>query len=163
VLPRLRQSRGRIVFISSINGRLSMSLIGAYSASKFALEAAADALRMELQPWGVRVVLIEPAQTDTDIWRTADTMVTDVEAALTAEQRTLYAKHIAGMKKMIPMSQKMAVPAQKVADVVEQALTVRRPRPRYVVGVVPKLQVALLTTLPTRARDFVLRRAAGQP
>jgi NAD(P)-dependent dehydrogenase (short-subunit alcohol dehydrogenase family) len=163
VLPRLRQSRGRIVFISSINGRLSMSLIGAYSASKFALEAAADALRMELQPWGVRVVLIEPAQTDTDIWRTADTMVTDVEAALTAEQRTLYARHIAGMKKMIPMSQKMAVPAQKVADVVEQALTVRRPRPRYVVGVVPKLQVALLTTLPTRARDFVLRRAAGQP
>jgi NAD(P)-dependent dehydrogenase (short-subunit alcohol dehydrogenase family) len=163
VLSRLRQSRGRIVFISSINGRLSMSLIGAYSASKFALEAAADALRMELQPWGVRVVLIEPAQTDTDIWRTADTMVTDVEAALTAEQRTLYAKHIAGMKKMIPMSQKMAVPAQKVADVVEQALTVRRPRPRYVVGVVPKLQVALLTTLPTRARDFVLRRAAGQP
>jgi NAD(P)-dependent dehydrogenase (short-subunit alcohol dehydrogenase family) len=163
VLSRLRQSRGRIVFISSINGRLSMSLIGAYSASKFALEAAADALRMELQPWGVRVVLIEPAQTDTDIWRTADTMVTDVEAALTAEQRTLYARHIAGMKKMIPMSQKMAVPAQKVADVVEQALTVRRPRPRYVVGVVPKLQVALLTTLPTRARDFVLRRAAGQP
>ena len=54
VLPRLRKSRGRIVFISSVNGRLSMPLIGAYAASKFALEAAADALRMELSPWKIR-------------------------------------------------------------------------------------------------------------
>src|SRR5215212_2955708 len=72
VLPRLRQSRGRIVFISSVNGRLSMSLIGAYCASKFALEAAADALRMELRPWHIPVSIIEPGQTDTDMWRTAD-------------------------------------------------------------------------------------------
>ena len=100
-IPRLRKSGGRIVFISSVNGRLSMPLIGAYCASKFALEAAADALRMELRPWHIPVVIIEPAQTDTDMWRTADTMVEQTEAALTAEQRTLYAKHIAGMKKMI--------------------------------------------------------------
>ncbi|HJT95056.1 MAG TPA: SDR family NAD(P)-dependent oxidoreductase, partial [Mycobacterium sp.] len=72
VLPRLRQSRGRIVFISSVNGRLSMPLVGAYAASKFALEAAADALRMELSPWKIPVVIVEPAQTDTDMWRTAD-------------------------------------------------------------------------------------------
>src|ERR1700761_5091424 len=51
VLPRLRESRGRVVFISSVNGQLSMPLIGAYAASKFALEAAADALRMELRQW----------------------------------------------------------------------------------------------------------------
>jgi NAD(P)-dependent dehydrogenase (short-subunit alcohol dehydrogenase family) len=163
VLPRLRQSRGRIVFISSVNGRLSMSLIGAYCASKFALEAAADALRMELRPWHIPVSIVEPAQTDTDMWRTADTMVADVEATLTPEQRGLYAKHIAGMKKTIPVSQKLAVPAQKVSAVVEEALTARRPRARYVVGVVPKLQVALLTNLPTWVRDSVLRRAAGQP
>jgi NAD(P)-dependent dehydrogenase (short-subunit alcohol dehydrogenase family) len=163
VLPRLRQSRGRIVFISSVNGRLSMSLIGAYCASKFALEAAADALRMELRPWHIPVLIIEPAQTDTDMWRTADTMVADVEATLTPEQRGLYAKHIAGMKKMIPVSQKLAVPAQKVSAVVEEALTARRPRARYVVGVAPKLQVALMTNLPTWARDRVLRRVAGQP
>jgi NAD(P)-dependent dehydrogenase (short-subunit alcohol dehydrogenase family) len=163
VMPRLRQSRGRIVFISSVNGRLSMSLIGAYCASKFALEAAADALRMELRPWHIPVSIIEPAQTDTDMWRTADTMVADVEATLTPEQRGMYAKHIAGMKKMIPVSQKLAVPAQKVAAVVEEALTARRPRARYVVGVAPKLQLALLTNLPTWARDSVLRRAAGQP
>ena len=163
VLPRLRRSHGRIVFISSVNGRLSMSLIGAYCASKFALEAAADALRMELRPWHIPVIVVEPAQTDTDMWRTADTMVADVEATLTSEQRSLYAKHIAGMKKTIPISQRLAVPTQRVSAVVEQALTARRPRARYVVGAIPKLQVALLTNLPTWVRDSVLRRAAGQP
>ena len=163
VLPRLRESRGRVVFISSVNGRLSMSLIGAYCASKFALEAAADALRMELRPWGIGVALVEPAQTDTDMWRTADDMVEQAEAALTTEQRALYAKHIAGMKKMIPVSQRMAVPAEKVSAVVEEALTARRPRARYVVGAGNKLQVALMTNLPTAVRDVVLRRVAGQP
>jgi NAD(P)-dependent dehydrogenase (short-subunit alcohol dehydrogenase family) len=163
VLPRLRKSRGRIVFISSVNGKLSMPLIGAYSASKFALEAAADALRMELRPWHIPVVIIEPAQTDTDIWRTADTMVKETEAALSSEHRELYGKHIAGMRKRIPMSQRMAGPAAKVSAVVEEALTARRPRARYVVGVGPKLQVALMTNVPTWARDRLLRRVSGQP
>jgi NAD(P)-dependent dehydrogenase (short-subunit alcohol dehydrogenase family) len=163
VLPRLRDSRGRVVFVSSVNGRLSMSMVGAYCASKFALEAAADALRMELRPWGIGVTIVEPAQTDTDMWRTADDMVEQAESALTAEQRDLYARHIAGFKKTIPVSQKMAVPAAKVSAVVEQALTARRPRARYVVGTGNKLQVALMTNLPTSVRDVVLRRVAGQP
>jgi NAD(P)-dependent dehydrogenase (short-subunit alcohol dehydrogenase family) len=145
VLPRLRESRGRIVFISSVNGKLSM------------------ALRMELSPWHIPVVLVEPAQTDTDMWRTADNMVQEVEAALTPEHRALYARHIAGMKKMIPMSQRIAVPTEKVSAVVEEALTARRPRARSVVGVGPKLQVALMTNLPTAVRDRVLRRVSGQP
>lgn len=163
VLPRLRASLGRVVFISSVNGRLSMSLVGAYCASKFALEAAADALRMELRPWGIGVSLVEPAQTDTDMWRTADDMVEQTEAALAPEHRALYAKHIAGFKKTIPVSQKLAVPAAKVSAVVEQALTARRPRARYVVGAGSKLQVALMTNLPTSVRDVVLRRVARQP
>ena len=163
VLPRLRESRGRVVFMSSLNGRLSMPLIGAYCASKFALEAAADALRIELRPWHIDVAIVEPAQTDTDMWRTADDMVEQFEAALTAEQRDHYARHITGLKKSIPLSQKLAVPAEKVSAVVAKALTARSPRSRYVVGVGPKLQVSLLTNLPTSLSDFVLRRVAGQP
>jgi NAD(P)-dependent dehydrogenase (short-subunit alcohol dehydrogenase family) len=162
-LPRLRRSRGRVVFISSVNGRLSMPLIGAYCASKFALEAAADALRMELRPWHIGVAIVEPAQTDTDMWRTADDVVEETEAALTPEQRDLYTKHVAGMKKTIPVSQRLAVPTEKVSAVVEEALTARRPHARYVVGVGPKLQVALMTNLPSWARDRVLRRVSGQP
>jgi NAD(P)-dependent dehydrogenase (short-subunit alcohol dehydrogenase family) len=163
VLPQLRKSRGRIVFISSVNGKISMPLLGAYSASKFALEAAADALRVELRPWRIPVILVEPAQTDTDIWRTADTAADETEADLTPEQRSLYAKHIAGMKKFIPVAQRMAVPPEKVSAVVEQALTARRPRARYVVGIGPKVQMVLMTNLPTAARDRVLRMVSGQP
>lgn len=163
VLPRLRESRGRVVFISSVNGRLSMPLIGAYAASKFALEAAADALRMELRPWRIPVVIIEPAQTDTDIWRTADTMVDELAGAMQAEHRQLYAKHIAGWRKMVPVSQRLAVSTAKVCTVVEQALTARRPRARYVVGLGPRLQAALMTNMPTGLRDRVLRKVSGQP
>lgn len=163
LLGRLRKSHGRIVFISSLNGRLSMPLVGAYSASKFALEAAADALRMELKPWNIPVVVVEPAQTDTDLWRTADAVVEQTAAKMSADHRDLYAKHIAGFKKSIPMSQRMAVDPTKVSTVVSEALTARRPRARYVVGVGPKLQVALMTRLPTRLRDRVLRLVARQP
>lgn len=163
VLPRLRKSHGRVVFISSVNGRFAMPLIGAYAASKFALEAAADALRMELSPWKIPVVVIQPAQTDTDMWRTADAMVEELESGLTTEHRSLYAGHIAGMKKMIPVSQKIAVPTAKVTAVVEEALTARRPRTRYIVGLGPKVQVALISNMPTKLRDRVLRRVSGQP
>jgi NAD(P)-dependent dehydrogenase (short-subunit alcohol dehydrogenase family) len=163
VLPALRKSRGRIVFISSINGRISMPLFGPYCASKFALEAAADALRVELKTWGMPVVVIEPAQTDTDIWRTAPDEVIRTEEAMAPEHRALYAQHLAGMKKFIPRSQKLAVPTDKVVAVVEEALTSRRPRARYVVGLGPKLQVALVTNMPAPLRDRLMSILAGIP
>lgn len=163
VLPRLRVSQGRVLFISSVNGRLSTPLIGAYAASKFALEAAADALRMELRPWRIPVVLIEPAQTDTDMWRTAGTMVDDVEAALSPAERELYGRHVTGMRKSVPVSQRLAVPPEKVSDVVRAALTAKRPRPRYIVGAGPRLQIALMTNVPARVRDRVLRTVMRQP
>ena len=163
VLPRLRRSQGRVLFISSVNGRLSTPMIGAYAASKFALEAAADALRMELRPWRIPVVLIEPAQTDTDMWRTAGTMVDEVEGALSTEHRALYARHISGMRKSVPISQRIAVRPEKVAATVLEALTAGRPRARYVVGAGPKLQVALLTRMPANLRDRLLRAVMRQP
>jgi NAD(P)-dependent dehydrogenase (short-subunit alcohol dehydrogenase family) len=163
VLPRLREASGRVVFISSVNGQVSMPMLGAYSASKFALEAAADALRMELKPWRIPVVIIEPAQTDTDMWRTAEQMVVDTEAALTPELRALYGRHIAGLKKFVPVSQRMAVPTEKVSTLVEHALVTRRPRARYVVGFGPRLQAGLVPKLPAAVRDLVLRKVSGQP
>jgi NAD(P)-dependent dehydrogenase (short-subunit alcohol dehydrogenase family) len=163
VLPRLRRTHGRVVFISSVNGKLAFPLIGAYCASKFAIEAAADALRMELRPWNIAVIVIEPAQTDTDIWRTADGLVDETAAAMTAEQQGLYARHMTGLKKSIPLSQRLAGPPEKVAAVVEAALTARRPRARYVVGVGPTLQLALMSKLPVGACDWLLRRVSRQP
>lgn len=163
VLPSLRAARGRVVFISSLNGQISLPLLGPYSASKFALEACADALRVEVKPWGVPVVLVEPAQTDTDMWRGADDMVRDTEAAMSDAQRELYAAHIAGMKKFVPAARKMAVSTDRVVSVVEEALTARRPRARYVVGIGPKVQLALMTNLPTAVRDRLVGTMARIP
>ena len=89
VPPRIRASRGRIVFISSANGQVPMPMLGAYCASKFALEVAADAVRMELHTWGIRVVVVEPERRHTDMWRTADAVVEETEAALTPDLRAL--------------------------------------------------------------------------
>jgi NAD(P)-dependent dehydrogenase (short-subunit alcohol dehydrogenase family) len=163
VLPLLRRSRGRIVFVSSINGKVSLPMLGAYSAAKFALEAIADALRVELRAWNIRVSLIEPAQTQTDMWHNAEAAVDDAAAGMSAEHRDLYARHLAGLKKSIPRNQALAKPPQLVADAVAKALTARRPRARYVVGVGPRLQVAMLTNLPTAARDLLLHKATGLP
>jgi NAD(P)-dependent dehydrogenase (short-subunit alcohol dehydrogenase family) len=163
VLPRLRASRGRIVFVSSLSGRVSTPLTGAYSASKFALEAMADAMRMELAPWGIKVVLVEPAQTDTDMWRGADAELDDSVAALLPAHRELYAKHIAGFRKTIPRSQRMAAPVEGVAATIEKALTAPRPKARYVVGTGPRLQALMAKLTPTPVLDRLLRAGTGVP
>ena len=71
LLPALRAASGRIVFISSVSGRASVPALTPYAASKFAIEAIADGLRVELRAWGIDVVLVEPGSIDTDIWRAA--------------------------------------------------------------------------------------------
>jgi NAD(P)-dependent dehydrogenase (short-subunit alcohol dehydrogenase family) len=163
VLPRLRESRGRLVFVSSLSGRVATPMFGPYNASKFALEGMADALRMELAPWGIRVVLVEPAQTDTDLWRLADGDLDDTVASLSSQHRDLYAKHIEGFRKSIPRSQRAAAPVEGVAAAIEKALTVRRPRARYVVGAGARAQAILAHVTPTAILDVLLRAGTGVP
>ncbi|HVT21933.1 MAG TPA: SDR family NAD(P)-dependent oxidoreductase, partial [Mycobacteriales bacterium] len=164
VLPRLRKSHGRVVFVSSVSGRITTPLTGAYSASKFALEALADAARMELHPWGIRVSVVEPAQTDTDMWRTADETAQAEADKLSPAQVELYRRHMDGFRaKAIPMSQKAAKPADTVAAVIERALTSPRPKARYIVGAAPKLQARVVGLMPTSVRDGVLSKFSGIP
>ena len=77
-------------------------MTGAYNASKFAIEAIADAWRLELRPWGIEVVLVEPAMTDTDLWRKAPETLEAEAAEMSAEHRDLYAEHLDGMRKTDP-------------------------------------------------------------
>lgn len=163
LLPRLRESRGRIVFTSSLSGRIATPLTGAYNASKFALEGAADALRMELKPWGIKVALVEPAQIATDIWGNAEADFDAAIAAMSPEAQQIYAGHADGFRKSIPLSQKLAAPADAVAKSIEKALTARHPRARYVVGAFPKAQAALTGASPTPAVDAILRKMTGVP
>lgn len=163
VLPRLRTSRGRIVFVSSLSGVVATPLMGAYNASKFALEGMADSLRMELAPWGIRVVIVQPAQTDTDLWRQADTDLDNAVETLSPHHRQLYAKHIEGFRRSIPRSQRMASPADGVAATIEKALTAPRPRARYVVGAGPRVQALIAKLTPTPVLDRMLRAGTGVP
>lgn len=163
LLPSLRRTRGRVVFVSSLSGRVATPLTGPYNASKFAIEAVADSLRMELAPWGIRVAVVEPAQTDTDMWHKADEELDGTVALLSPAHRDLYAKHIDGFRKSIPRSQRMAKPAETVAATIERALTARRPRARYVVGTPARIQAVLARWTPTPVLDVMLRAGTGVP
>ncbi len=162
-LPRLRASKGRLVFVSSLSGRVATPMTGAYNASKFALEALADSLRMELAPWRIRVTLIEPTQTDTDLWSQAESELDASLASLSPQHRELYAKHTAGFRKNIPRMQRMAAPVDGVATTIEKALNVRRPKARYVVGAGARPQALLAQITPTSLLDVLLRAGTGVP
>jgi NAD(P)-dependent dehydrogenase (short-subunit alcohol dehydrogenase family) len=163
VLPRLRESRGRIVFVSSISGRIVNPGFGPYAASKFALEAIADALRMELAPWGIRVVLVEPGQIDTDLWRNAEQTYEETVAGMAPHYRELYAKHLDGMRKVIPRAKRIAAPVDTVAQTIEKALTTRRPRARYIPGAQARIPAMLGELTPTVMLDRALSMATGVP
>jgi NAD(P)-dependent dehydrogenase (short-subunit alcohol dehydrogenase family) len=114
VLPHIRAAGGRIVFMSSVSGLITLPGSGAYSASKYAIESLADALRMELRPWDIRVSLIEPGPTRTDLWGGALDDHDRMAAKLSEHHRELYASHLAGTRRLVPRFQKLAGDPQKV-------------------------------------------------
>jgi NAD(P)-dependent dehydrogenase (short-subunit alcohol dehydrogenase family) len=156
-LPLLRRSRGRIVNMSSIGGRLAQPFAGPYIASKFALEAVTDVLRVELMEWGIDVIAIEPGTIATPIWEKSSREADEVLAKLTPELRELYGKRLAKMAKVLERQTKRGAPPEKVAAAVEKALTASRPRTRYPIGDAYVL-LALKTLLPTRLLDRLLYR-----
>ncbi|MGV9667175.1 SDR family oxidoreductase [Nocardia niigatensis] len=161
VLPRLRATRGRVVFISSLSGRISTPGTGAYNSSKFALEGLVDALRVELRPWGIHTALIEPGPVATDLWFGATDMVDTTTAHLTDAQRELYSAHLAGLRKMSQQVPKIAAPVESVVKEVERALTAKRPRARYIPGIAGKIQVVATSLTPTPVLDTLFALVSG--
>lgn len=161
VLPRIRAASGRIVFVSSTGGRAPVPMEGAYCASKFALEGLADVLRVELRPWHIDVSVVEPGPTDTGPWREIQSMLDAMEQGMSTTHRELYAQHISGMRKLVRTLQTRTAPPDVVARVVEQALTARRPRARYVAGAQAKAMVTMNAVLPTRLNDAIGARLLG--
>lgn len=153
VLPLLRASRGRVVLMGSIGGRSALPFLGAYAMSKFALEAMADALRLELAPFGVLVSLVEPGTIATPIWTKPQRRVEDFPP----EAAELYGERVERFRRLAAERSSDAVPAAEVAKAVEHALTARRPRSRYVVGPDAKRR-ARVERLPDRWRDRLLER-----
>lgn len=162
LLPQLLANHGRVVNVGSIGGRFSAPFIAPYSASKFAMRAWSDALRLELAPHGVHVALIEPGAIATPLWGKGNAAADDQLDKLTPEQQQRYARQIAGARKTVAMAEKHAIPADKCAQVIEHALTAKRPKGRYLVGVDARLQAGV-SILPTRAFDRVTRLLLSQP
>jgi NAD(P)-dependent dehydrogenase (short-subunit alcohol dehydrogenase family) len=156
-LPLLHAGRGRIVFMSSLAGRVASPLSGAYAASKFALEALADAWRMELESSGVSVSVIEPGTVATPIWEKGMAASDEVLDQVPMEGRARYERISAGMRAWAERSTQGGVPMSTVTSAVVHALTARRPRTRYAVGRGSRLFL-FLRFAPDRARDRLLLR-----
>jgi NAD(P)-dependent dehydrogenase (short-subunit alcohol dehydrogenase family) len=160
-LPAIRRATGRIVNMTSVGGRVANPFLGPYHASKWGLEAISDSLRKELRPWGIHVIAIEPGSIDTEIWRKGTEQAEELAAGLPEEGHRLYDDKI---PKMLEMAQRLAehsIPADRVAKVVERALTADRPRARYVVGVDARALITLNQLLPDRAYDALEARLMG--
>jgi NAD(P)-dependent dehydrogenase (short-subunit alcohol dehydrogenase family) len=161
LLPQIRMARGRIVFISSIGGRIAFPLTGAYHAAKFGLEAVGDVFRQELAPWGISVSLVEPGSIDTSIWGRGEREVKAVGGRAHSDQEVLYGKAIAGYLKTIKRLAKRGISPEKVAEVIEHALSASRPRTRYLVGLDAKIQARLKIVVPARLFDRAVARVMG--
>lgn len=156
VLPTIRASHGRIVFISSVSGLFTTPGTGAYNASKYAIESLADALRMELRPWKIPVSLVEPGPIRTDIWTDMLDEHDRMTERLRDEHRRLYAPHLAGTRKLLGRMQKLAADPSRVTAAVDHALTARRPKRRYLLDAASRAQKTLVAITPTAITDGLL-------
>jgi NAD(P)-dependent dehydrogenase (short-subunit alcohol dehydrogenase family) len=162
-LPAVRSGRGRVVMISSTAGRVVTPLLGAYSASKFAVEAISDALRMELGAWGVPVIVIEPGSFKSRNRAGTEAAVSTDRAGMSEEAERRYGPAMDNFVQFSRKTEASAADPKSVAAVVERALTASRPRERYLVGADARMTVMLSRSLPTRKMDALLSKAIGLP
>jgi len=161
-LPALRSTRGRIVMVSSIGGRVALPLVSPYNASKFGLEGLSDSLRRELRPHGVDVILIEPGGVKTPIWNKAEKLADDMLEDLPPEAERVYGTMIAAVRKGTQeIANETGSEPREVADAIGEALTSRRPRTRYLVGGDAKMRARMAKVLPDRVMDRLIGRALG--
>jgi NAD(P)-dependent dehydrogenase (short-subunit alcohol dehydrogenase family) len=158
VLPHMReQHSGTIINITSMGGKVCTPLGAWYHATKFALEAISDCLRVEARPFGINVVMIEPGGIRTE-W-----------AGIAAEKlRALsgtgpYAEQARGMADSMTSetSRRHQSPPALIADTIAKAVTARQPKTRYAVGYAAKPMIFMHAILPDREFDALMRRATG--
>jgi NAD(P)-dependent dehydrogenase (short-subunit alcohol dehydrogenase family) len=159
LLPALRRSSGRIVLVSSIGGRVAMAYNGPYAGSKFALEAFGDALRVELRSSGVKVALLEPGSVATPIWEKA--RAEGSRLRIPDELAEHYGHVPAAMDRALASTARRGIAPERVAEVIERALTESRMRARYVVGRDAHAMLLARRLLPDLVFDRLARRALG--
>lgn len=161
MMPLIRRARGRIIMMSSVGGRSAVPFVGPYCASKFALEAMTDALRVEVAPWDIRVSLVEPASIKTSIWSKSEQMIDRAVEGRQDLAEQLYGPQIERMRVMSARQDEHGVEPEVVAEVVRRALASRRPKTRYLVGGIQAFIRGYMQNLPDRLRDRAFRMLAG--
>ena len=153
VAPHMREQKcGRIINISSVVGKLVTPANGVYSASKFALEGLSDALRLELAPFGIQVVVVEPGSTRTQFHRTVEDNAQAIFANPASPYRSLYRQY---QEVTDGMRRQEAAP-EAISRVVQQAIEAPRPKRRYVAGF--PFSGRLVLFLGDSAWDLVVRQ-----
>ncbi len=147
-----RQKSGRIINISSISGKMALPTNGAYSATKFALEALSDALRLELAPFGIRVVLVEPGPIKTRFDATAQMQAQAIFSDCNSPYYALYQQYLQVAANM----RRQELGPEAVSQVVQQAIEAARPKARYLAGV-PFIN-RLVSHLGDSTKDFIFMR-----
>lgn len=151
----LNQRFGRIVNISSVLGRISVPMLGAYCASKFAVEALSDALRVELRGTGVTVSLVEPGPITTAFNDSTRTLAQKQMANISSRFATYYQRLIAGQRHPRP-EHRFRLPPEAVAEKISHALNSSRPKRRYRVTVVSYLGEFMRRFLPHAWVDAIV-------
>jgi NAD(P)-dependent dehydrogenase (short-subunit alcohol dehydrogenase family) len=159
-LPMLRASRGRIVFVSSLGGRVAFPYASPYHASKFGLEGLAESLRAEMAPLGVDVSLIEPGSMATEIWAKGRSALSEARERMTDEQRSVYGDALAGFDEQLEAQEDSEDPAEVASKVVE-ALTAGSPDERYLVGRGAGSLALLRPLIPDALFDRISKRVAS--
>lgn len=159
VLPALLKSGGRVVLISSIGGRVAQPTYGAYSGSKFALEAVGDSLRRELAPHGVQVVIVEPGAVRTEMVGRGGVTLKKLSADMTPTQERRYSGLMRAILAQSEGFLRSGVDASEAGKAIATAATTPRPKTRYTIGRDAALLIRLARILPDRALDKLLASA----
>ena len=149
------QKPGRIVMMSSIGGRNASPFIGAYNASKFALEGMSESLRRELMLWGIDVIIVAPGAIATPIWDKAE------QADMAQYSSTPYAASLKTVRDYMLANGRKGLEPEQVGEVVWRALTTAKPKTRYVITPDPSGQILLANTLPKRMVDRMIAKRLG--
>jgi len=156
-LPQIRAARGRIVFISSLGGRVAFPYASPYHASKWGLEALAESLRAEVAKQGIEVSVVEPASMRTAIWSKGRFSLADSRERMTEPQRAIYGDALAGFDEQLGKQEDSEDPAE-VAGKIFAALTDRSPSERYLVGRGVRTLTLLRPLVPDSIFDRISHR-----
>jgi NAD(P)-dependent dehydrogenase (short-subunit alcohol dehydrogenase family) len=161
-LPLLRASRGRIVLVGSISGRLGVPFIAPYSASKAALRSFADALRIELRAAGIGVSLIEPSSVKTPIWQKGRDSRDALLEQLGPQALERYGDQVEAVFAQTHREEAAGMPVATVSRAILHALTARKPRATYLLGGSARAG-SIVAMLPPAVRDRALRASLRLP